>query len=626
MKPDKIITIILTAYLGTATLSAATGASPQPTKPNVIVILTDDQGYGDLGCTGNPYIKTPSMDALSREGVRFTNFHVDSYCAPTRAALMTGRYSHRVGAWGTVSGRNTLRDNEVTMADVFRHNGYRTGQFGKWHLGDNYPYRPIDRGFEEWLGKGDGGTGETTDYWNNDRVNDHYLHNGQWEKNERPGFDADVFFDAAMDFMRNNKKNPFFVYLATYNPHTPCSVMDKEWAAPYLDKVPEQVAYFYASIARVDENLGRLRAFLKAEGLSDNTILVFLSDNGTAQGDKVFNAGMVGKKGSTFEGGHRVPCLLYWPTGGLDKPVAIDQLTAHLDLLPTFVDLCGLKLPKPIAFDGTSLKPLLTNPTGPWPDRTVVMGAAPNFNSPNPPPTPPRKWAVVMTQQWRLMLDWKSNVHRLFDIGADPGQKHNIAKEHPEVVSNLVGEYEKYWNDVSAQDAGWRGRPIIGASQQPETNLCGETWYPTAKFCPFAQNHVCAGAGFFGYWTVRIAAAGRYRFEVRRWPREVAVPMAGLDPSQKVVDAYLDGSPFKGLGIPKALPVAKVRLKVGQQVEEVAVAPEDNCAIFTLPLQAGPLDLEATLLDKGNQPICGAFYVYVRPEAMAPEADKPSQH
>ena len=183
-----------------------------------------------MSLTGNPVLKTPNMDRLAREGVQFTNFHVDSYCTPTRSALMTGRYCHRVGGWGTISGRNMLRDDEVTMADVFRHNGYRTGHFGKWHLGTNYPYRPIDRGFDEWLGHGDGGTGCTTDYWGNDRVNDHYIHNGRWEDQPRPGFEGDVFFDAAMQFIRDNKNRPFFTYLAVYNPHSPCSIADPKWA------------------------------------------------------------------------------------------------------------------------------------------------------------------------------------------------------------------------------------------------------------------------------------------------------------------------------------------------------------------------------------------------------------
>ena len=601
--------------LGKSSAAEADAPAQAIQRPNVIIVLTDDQGYGDLGCTGNPYIKTPNMDALYNESVRFTDFHVDSYCTPSRAALMTGRYSHRVGGWGTVSGRNALRDDEVTMADVFRYNGYRTGIFGKWHLGANFPYRPIDRGFDEWLGHGDGGTGCTDDYWNNHRMNDHFIHNGIWEEKPRPGYETDVLFDATMQFIRENKQRPFFVYLPTYNPHEPCSVAEKSWADPYRDNVPVNVAYFYASIARVDENLGRLREFLKKEGLSDNTILVFLSDNGSAQGSKVYNAGMIGMKGSTYEGGHRVPCFLHWPAGGLNRPVDINQLTAHLDLLPTFVDLCALKMPKPVSFDGASLTPLLCSPQGPWPERSIVMGAAPNFNSPNPPPTPPRKFATVMMEKWRLLMNWPSNAFFLFDISTDPGQSKNVAKQHPDVVERLKSDYEKYWTDVSAKDTGWRGRPIIGSSKAPETELCSESWYPTAWYCPYNQSHVCMGKGMFGYWTVRIASDGRYRFEVRRWPREADGTMCGVVVDPKNSDAVLNDLPIKARlygGAPNALPVCRARLKVGDDVQEVPVAAEDKCAIFTIPLKAGPADIEATLLDKEGKPICDAFYVYAR--------------
>jgi len=202
-------------------------------QPNVVIIVTDDQGYGDLSCHGNPIIKTPNIDELFEHSVRFTNFHVDPTCAPTRAAFMTGKYAHRAGVWHTVAGGNHLRATEITMANVFKENGYRTGAFGKWHLGSNYPYRPIDRGFEEWLGQGDGGTGTTDDWFYNDRVNDFYWHNG--ERVQRDGFAPDVFFDSAIDFIKEDEKNekPFFVYLATYLPHDPHTLPDRDLAEKY---------------------------------------------------------------------------------------------------------------------------------------------------------------------------------------------------------------------------------------------------------------------------------------------------------------------------------------------------------------------------------------------------------
>lgn len=594
------------AFITACLLLCARVLAASAEKPNVIIILTDDQGYGDLSLTGNPILKTPNMDRLAREGVQFTNFHVDSYCSPTRSALMTGRYGHRVGVWGTVNGRNMLRDGEVTMADVFRHNGYRTGLFGKWHLGTNYPYRPIDRGFDEWLGYGDGGTGATTDYWGNDRVNDRFIHNGQWEEKPRAGFDCDVFLDAAMQFIRENKKRPFFTYLALYNPHSPCSVPDPKWMEPYEGTKPH--AGFYASIAHVDEALGRLRRFLKDEGLAENTILIFLSDNGTAEGEKVFNAGMRGKKGSPYDGGHRAPCFLYWPGGGFKQPEIVNRLTAHLDLLPTLADLCALQLPKPVKFDGVSLKPLLLNPAGDWSARTIVMGAPENFTGANYGP-PSHGRGAVMTDRWRLV-----DLKEFYDMQADPGQTQDVAKEHPDIVRELSAQYEKYWADVSAHDQSWRGRPIIGATNAPVTELCGEDWYTTKGRCPWNQGAVANGVAAFGRWPVRFAEAGTYRVEVRRWPRELNTPITGTPTGIKIVDAWVDGGPVRGTlieGTPKALPVAKAQLKIADTVQESAVAAGDTEITFTVQANAGPADIEANLLDTDGKPLCSAFYVTV---------------
>ncbi len=590
----KFILVIFTA------LQLALPAAGAARKPNVIIVITDDQGYGDLSITGNPVLKTPNLDRLASEGVQLTNFHVDSYCTPTRAALMTGRYAHRVGAWGTVSGRNMMRDDEVTMADIFRHNGYRTGHFGKWHLGGNYPYRPIDRGFEEWLGKGDGGTGCTTDYWGNDRVNDHYIHNGKWEEKPRNGFEGDVFFDAAMAFIRESKERPFFTYLALYNAHNPCSLPDPK----------SENGNFFATISRVDQNFGKLRQCLREEGLAENTVLVFLTDNGTAGGDKVFNAGMRGRKGSPYDGGHRVPCFLAWPASGFKMPATVDRLTAHLDLLPTLVDLCTLDLPRSVKFDGTSLKPLLGDTHSNWPERTLVMGAGGNKPGQNPPPPEFGSNCAVMTDRWRLVND-----RELYDMTSDPGQRHDIADDKPEVANQLRAAYQKYWTDVSSNDKGWRGRPIVGTKIAPEVNLCGEDWFATKGNCPWNQAAVANGAAAFGRWDVRFAEAGDYQIEVRRWPRELAAPMAGVPTSKKSVDAWLDGRPVGEMlygGKPQALPVSRVELKYADQVQTADVSDAETLKIFTITAAAGPAEIEATLLDKDGKALCGAFYISVR--------------
>lgn len=339
-------------------------------KPNVIVVMTDDQGYGDLSCHGNPKLKTPEMDKLHSESVRFTNFHVDPTCSPTRGALMTGKYSHRVKVWHTIAGGSYLRASEMTMADIFKASGYRTGMFGKWHLGSNYPYRPMDRGFDEWLGQGDGGTGTLDDWFDNDRVNDHYWHNG--EREQRDGYVTDVFFDAAIDFIAQNDK-PFFVYLATYMPHSPHTLPNKSWTDKYRSKVSDREAYFFAGIERIDWNLGRLRRMLEQSGKAQNTIVIFMTDNGGTAGVNLFNAGMKGHKGSWYEGGHRVPFFIHWPNGKLKYGSDVEDLTAHIDVLPTLIDLCGLTPDRRVDFDGRSFKQQLFQPEMDMPERVLFV-------------------------------------------------------------------------------------------------------------------------------------------------------------------------------------------------------------------------------------------------------------
>ena len=585
---------MLISVLGGAVAAAGT-------RPNVIVLITDDQGYGDLSCHGNPVLRTPNMDALHAQSVRLTNFHVDPTCSPTRSALMTGCYSHRVKVWHTIIGRNYLDRKRPTMASVFHANGYRTGHFGKWHLGGSYPYRPIDRGFEEWLGEGNGGTGTADDYWNNDRVNDVFIHNGR--KEQTKGYAPDVFFNAALQFIRDNKERPFFVYLATYVPHNPWSLPDARWADPYRNRVPLATAYFFASIARLDHNLGRLRQFLAEEGLAENTILIFLTDNGTSGGDRVFNAGMRGKKGSQYEGGHRVPCFVHWPAGSLAAGSDVQQLSAHIDLLPTLMDLCRLEKPAGLVCDGRSLGPLLRQPAADWQQRELVVESQ---RIPHP-----QKWrkCAVMTGRWRL-IDGK----QLYDLDADPGQTRDVARVHPDVVRQLRGAYERYWDDVTVGDDQY-GRPILGAAAQPEIMLCSQDWMPTAGPCPWSQAHVASGAAAFGFWPVQVAESGSYRFELRRWPREVETSLSGVPSNPQVADAFLNDEPVLGTlyhAQPRAIPVAGARLKVGQKTLETRMGKGDVAAIFTVDLVAGRTQIETWLLDKSSKELCGAYFVYAR--------------
>lgn len=347
-------------WLAASLLAASPAMAVDNDKPNVVLVMTDDQGYGDLGCLGNKYLKTAALDRLYRQSVRLTNYHVDPTGAPTRAALLTGRYSCRTGVWHTMMGRSLLRRDEQTMADLFAGAGYRTAVFGKWHLGDNYPLRPQHRGFEEVIAHGGGGITQTPDYWGNDYFDDTYWHNGVPTKYE--GYCTDVFFDGALTFIETNKDKPFFAYIATNTPHGPLNV-DPKYSEPYeLNGVPADMAKFYGMIENIDENMGRLMARLDEWGLDDNTILIFMTDNGTASGGaraprpskndqaatardwRGFNDGMRGTKGSEYDGGHRVPCFFRWPAGKLIAGRDVDRIAAHVDILPTLTELCDLQL------------------------------------------------------------------------------------------------------------------------------------------------------------------------------------------------------------------------------------------------------------------------------------------
>ncbi|MEM9931653.1 MAG: arylsulfatase, partial [Bacteroidota bacterium] len=331
--------------------------------PNIIFILTDDQGYGDIAAHGNPWLETPNLDALHDQSVRLSNFHVATTCAPTRSGLLSGVNCNRAGAWHTIGGRSMLSTQFVTLADELKEEGYTTGIFGKWHLGDNYPFRPQDRGFDEVLIHGGGGVGQTPDAWNNDYFDDTYFHNGEPKK--YPGYCTDVWFEEGMKFIREQAKNerPFFTYIATNAPHGPYHI-EEQYVTPYRNNPEIPNPRFFGMIANLDENLGKLMDMLKETGLDENTLVVYMTDNGTSSGavpgkdqhiKKGYNANMRGRKGSEYDGGHRVPCYFSFPTKNSITPATYDQLTSYTDFLPTIVDYVNGELDLPYTIEGQSL-------------------------------------------------------------------------------------------------------------------------------------------------------------------------------------------------------------------------------------------------------------------------------
>jgi len=565
--------ISLLSYLG---LSGCITKSRE--KPNVILVMTDDQGYGDIGGHGSPYVKTPTLDRLYQESVRLTNFHVDPCCAPTRASLLTGQYSIRSGVWHTIGGRSLLQQDKLTMADIFSADGYQTGIFGKWHLGENYPFRPQDRGFSETLVHGGGVVGQNPDFWGNDYYDDTYMHNGKPEK--FVGYCNDVWFDAALDFITANRDRPFFCYLPTNLPHAPLNV-DEKYSEPYRAMVSDQLADYYGMLTKFDEDLSRLLQQLEDMELAQNTIFIFLSDNGpcpwfggikiNADGfvEEGYSAGMRGGKIWGYENAHRVPCFIRWPAGGIAGGKNIDRLTAHFDLLPTLIDLCGLKSPETADFDGSSLKPLLQKSNAQWTDRTLfVHNQRVDF---------PEKYKEyqVLTERWRLV---KRDQEELYDIRTDPGQRKNIAEQHPAVVARLHQEYEKWWQDISSHIDQYN-EIIIGSDRENPAVLYSHDAHRKEREL---------------VWVIAAAKTGRYEFKVSRWPQE----------ANKPISETKEGLPFINTG--------KAHLIIGNIKVEHDIVPEDKSVRFEAALKTGTTCLQAWFLKKGSHEKIRADYVYVK--------------
>ncbi|MFW6164407.1 MAG: arylsulfatase, partial [Planctomycetota bacterium] len=327
-----------------ALAAMARGAFAQRGKrPNVVLVMTDDQGIGDMSCHGNEKLDTPNIDRLAREGVEFTQFLVCPVCAPTRACLMTGRYNYRTGVTDTYLGRAMMHADEVTVAEMLGQGGYRTAIYGKWHLGDNYPLRPEDQGFHEAIVHNGGGIGQPSDPPGSGYFDPVLRHNGEWKKYE--GYCTDVYFDQALEFIQANRDRPFFVYLPTNAPHGPFIVADDLWKPFKAKGLDARTAKVYGMVKNIDENIGRLLAKLEELELAENTIVIFLCDNGP--NGRRYTMGLRGHKGSVYEGGIRTAFFVRWPSVTAKRAGAKDHhLAAHIDLAPTLLDACGVAKPE----------------------------------------------------------------------------------------------------------------------------------------------------------------------------------------------------------------------------------------------------------------------------------------
>ena len=556
-------------------------------QPNVIMIMTDDTG-NNIGYQGNPYVTTPHIDSLATEGVSLSNFHQMPMCTASRAGLMSGQYAEHTGAWRTSLGRTMMRGDVYTIAEAFRDNGYATGHYGKWHLGDNWPMAPQDQGFNDVVGLRCGGIGQIADYWGNDYFDDTYYRNGKPEKFE--GYCTDVFFNETMRFIREKKDEPFFIYLAPNITHLPLKVAEK-YSKKHVDNgIDEKLAILYGMIDNLDENMGRLLACLKETGVDEKTIILMTTDDGV-QGASIsrtpnyWNMGMRGKKGSQEEGGHRVFSYLRWIGGNIGTPgVKNNTLISIQDVYPTMLDLCNLPMPRNVKFSGRSFKPYLTSPLNPEDDDRLIF-----FYYYNPKKIDQREnQTCVIWKNWRLIANTQ-----LYDISKDKMQENDVAADYPEVVKKLQAEFDAYHAS---------GKPLI---QEPVRFIIGD---PRALVQELTSQDVywtqdISGGQAFGQgdcekleqahgpYKVTIARDGKYTFTLSRYPLYTGMTF---------------GEGHRSAG---SFHIEKVRMSIAGQTVEKAVAPEDTHARFTLDLKAGDTDLDTALVGDGYDGV--AYFVTI---------------
>lgn len=567
-------------------------AAAAEARPNVIIVMTDDQGLGDFSFMGNPVLKTPSLDAFARESVRFTDFHVCPMCTPTRGQLMTGVAAVRNGATSVTAGRTFLRPGIPTLPEQFRKSGYQTGLFGKWHLGDHYPNRPLDKGFQESIYHLGWGQLHSTPELDWPLFDGRYFHNGV-EKRYK-GHCTDFWFDSAMNWMKDRKQKgePFFCYLPTNAPHAP-HIGPEEYVKPYEGKGP---AAFFGMIAHIDRRFGDLDKFLTSEGLRDNTIVVFMTDNGGTAGVRTFNAGLRGHKTEYYDGGHRVPCWIRWPNGKLGEPRDISTATQNTDLFPTLCELCDVEQPKWTGIDeqyhGVSLVKLLKGQAKDLPARKFVVQYG---------QIPKKSDCCVVWGQWRLVKG-----EELYDITADRSQETNLAAKHPEVVKAMRNYYETWWKGVEAGVNEFV--PItLGSKQQPIVELNSGDWENIyADNTGFVRQAVGGPTG--GHWNVAVAQAGEYVFTLRRWPEQTGAALGDkYEPSAKS-----PSNQPKGKGLTVGFPtIAFANLDIAGIKSITNANPKGTGATITVRLPAGRSKLKAWFTDADGKDLCGAFFVTV---------------
>ena len=488
-------------------------------KPNVIIIMTDDQGFGDLGINKNPNIITPNIDQFASESVRFDNFFVSPVCAPTRASLMTGRYSLRTGVRDTYNGGAIMSNTETTIAEILKEADYSTGIFGKWHLGDNYPFRPSEQGFDESIIHLAGGIGQVGDFTNYYKGNTSYFDPILWKnnkKNQYDGYCSDIFAENAVKFIEKNKNKPFFCYLSFNAPHTPLQVpkkyynmykdldpelgfMDESLASKMSEKDKEDARRIYGMVTNIDDNIGKVLNKLTELGIEEETIIIFMTDNGPQQFR--YNSNMKGLKGTVYNGGTRVPFYIKYAEKFKNSKV-ISRMSAHIDILPTILELCNLKIPSDRKIDGQSLVPLINSK--PFNDRHLFSYWTRRF---------PEKYINMSIQNDNYKLvgnnDYNGKIKdfELYDLIADPLESKNVINQNIEIAKSFKIEMDNSIDDLlSSENIKNPPRIIIGSEFENPTVLNRND--ASGERGIWAQNDI------YSYWKVNFKK-GTYDFKFK---------------------------------------------------------------------------------------------------------------
>lgn len=503
----------IAAAAPSATAQRQDAASRATDRPNIILIVTDDQGYGDLGATGNPVIETPHLDALARQSAQMRQFYVSPVCSPTRASLMTGRYNYRTGVVDTYIGRSMMHPEEVTLAEVLKPRGYQSGIFGKWHLGDCYPMRAIDQGFDEALVHFGGGLAQPSDLLENGRryTDVTLFRNGQ--PTPTHGYCTDVYFREALGFMEKNVKlkNPFFAYIATNAPHdpfddVPAELLEKYQGKNLKDVLPppegkmgertDAVARVFAMIENIDRNVGTLTRKLEEWGVKENTLVIFMTDNGP--NTRRYVGAMRGMKGQVYDGGIRTSFFLHWPRQ-VRAGQASDVPVAHIDLMPTLAAAAGAPMPTDRTIDGRNFLPLLRGDSTNWPDRALYL----QWHR-GDVPLPFVNFAARSSRYKLLSVD--GTTFELYDVLADPGEATNLAAAQPAVLERMKLAYRRWYDDVSGTrpDNYAKPRIVLGSRAETTTRLSRQDWQLTQG----------TGWGEQGVWRIRSLKPARYAVKV----------------------------------------------------------------------------------------------------------------